>query len=54
MKTVCEILSKDLEGGPSRIPFALFKELYTYLANIDGEIPKENVDTVIDHLNYDV
>ncbi|XP_031573224.1 ropporin-1-like protein [Actinia tenebrosa] len=54
MKTVCEILTKDLEGGAARIPFSLFKELYTYLANIDGEIPKEHVNTVIDHLNYDV
>ena len=54
MKTVCEILTTDLEGGPARIPFSLFKELYTYLAEIDGEIAKEHVDTVIEHLNYDV
>ena len=54
MKTVCEILTTDLEGGPARIPFSLFKELYTYLAEIDGEIPKEHVSTVIDHLNYDM
>lgn len=54
MKTVCEILTTDLEGGPSRIPFSLFKELYTYLAEIDGEIPKEHVNTVIEHLSYDV
>lgn len=53
MKTVCEILTTDLEGGPARIPFSLFKELYTYLAEIDGEIAKEHVDTVIEHLNYD-
>lgn len=54
MKAVCEILTTDLEGGPARIPFSLFKELYTYLAEIDGEIPKEHVSTVIDHLNYDM
>ena len=54
MKTVCEILTTDLEGGPARIPFSQFKELYTYLAEIDGEIAKEHVDTVIEHLNYDV
>ena len=54
MKTVCEILTTDLEGGSARIPFSLFKELYTYLAEIDGEIPKEHVSTVIDHLNYDM
>ena len=54
MKTVCEILTTDLEGGPARIPFSQFKELYTYLAEIDGEIAKEHVDTVIEHLSYDV
>ena len=54
MKTVCEILTTDLEGGPARIPFWQFKELYTYLAEIDGEIAKEHVDTVIEHLSYDV
>lgn len=54
MKTVCEILTTDLEGGPARIPFTLFKELYTYLAILDGEISQEHVDTVIEHLNYDV
>ena len=54
MKTVCEILTTDLEGGAARIPFSLFKELFTYLAEIDGEIPKEHVDTVIEHLSYDV
>ncbi|KAK2565242.1 Ropporin-1-like protein [Acropora cervicornis] len=54
MKTVCEILTTDLKGGSARIPFSLFKELYTYLAEIDGEIPKEHVSTVIDHLNYDM
>ena len=54
METVCEILTTDLEGGAARIPFSLFKELFTYLAEIDGEIPKEHVDTVIEHLSYDV
>ena len=54
MKTVCEILTTDLEGGPARIPFTLFEELYKYLAGVDGEIPVEHVDTVIHHLKYDV
>lgn len=54
MKAVCEILTTDLEGGPARIPFSLFKELFTYLAETDGEIPKEHVDAVIEHLSYDV
>ncbi|CAB3998362.1 Hypothetical predicted protein [Paramuricea clavata] len=54
MKTVCEILTTDLEGGPSRIDFKVFKELYTYLAMIDGEIPTEHVNNVLEHLQYDV
>ena len=54
MKTVCEILTTDLEGGPSKIEFTVFKELYTYLAMVDGEIPREHVDTVVEHLQYDV
>lgn len=54
MKTVCEILTTDLEGGSSKIEFTVFKELYTYLAMVDGEIPREHVDTVVEHLQYDV
>ena len=54
LKMMCEILTTDLEGGPSRIQFTMFKDLYTYLAMIDGEIPKEHLDTVLEHLQYDV
>merc|ERR1719318_385962 len=54
MKTVCEILTADPEGGPARIPFPLFQDLYKYLAQIDGEITKEHIDEVIGHLSYDV
>ena len=54
MKTVCEILTKDLEGGPARIPFETFKDLYVYLAGIDGEIPTDHIDSVLEHLSYDV
>ncbi len=54
MKTVCEILSADPEGGPARIPFNLFKELYSYLATIDGEISQQHINDVINHLQYEV
>lgn len=54
MKVVCEILTADLEGGPARIPFALFKDLYQYLAKIDGEISQQQINDVINHLQYDV
>lgn len=54
MKIVCEILIIDLEGGFVRILFLLFKELFIYLVEIDGEIFKEYVDVVIEYLSYDV
>lgn len=54
MKTVCEILTADPEGGPSRIPFPLFKDLYTYLAQIDGEISQQQINEVCSYLKYHV
>ncbi|XP_059168484.1 ropporin-1-like protein [Physella acuta] len=54
MKTVCEILTTDPEGGPARIPFKLFQEIYLFLADIDGEISQQQMTDVISHLQYDV
>lgn len=54
MKTICEILTADPEGGAARIPFQLFKDLYQYLALIDGEITNEHVKSVLDYLQYHV
>ncbi|XP_071955488.1 ropporin-1-like protein [Antedon mediterranea] len=54
MKTVCEILTRDAEGGAARIPFERFKELYTYLAQIDGEISEEQTESVYTYLQYHV
>lgn len=54
MRVICEILTADPEGGPARIQFSLFKEMYTYLAKIDGEISQQQISDVINHLQYDV
>ncbi|XP_064602299.1 ropporin-1-like protein [Liolophura sinensis] len=54
MKIVCELLTCDADGGPSRIPFAQFKELYTYLAQIDGDISEDHINEVFAHLQNDV
>ncbi|XP_071505020.1 ropporin-1-like protein [Diadema antillarum] len=54
MKVICEILTKDPEGGAARIPFDLFKELYTYLAQTDGEISEEQMEGVFTYLQYHV
>jgi len=53
LKNVCEVITKDLEGGPARVDFEVFKTLYRYLAEIDGDISKDHVDEIITHLNYD-
>lgn len=54
MKVICEILTQDPEGGPARIPFPVFREMYTYLAKIDGEISQQQISDVINHLQFDV
>ena len=54
MKTVCEILTNDAEGGPARISFQLFQDLYRFLAEVDGEISSQQITDVVNHLQYDV
>ena len=46
LKVLCEILTPDSEGGPSRIPLDQFCSLYAYLAAVDGEIPTQQVSAV--------
>ncbi|XP_065063860.1 ropporin-1-like protein [Rhopilema esculentum] len=53
MQTICDMITKDLEGGPSRISFKKFKLLYTYLAEVDGDISAEHVASVLEHLSSD-
>lgn len=50
MKLACEILTADPEGGAARIPFNLFQFIYNYLAEIDGDIPQEHVNAVLECL----
>lgn len=54
MKNICEILTSDPEGGAARISYPLFKDLYVYLAQIDGEIPEEQTQGVFEYLQYHV
>ena len=49
--TLCDIMTNDPEGGASRIPYNRFAELYTFLAKVDGEISKEQMDRVLEWLN---
>ncbi|XP_016296677.1 ropporin-1-like protein isoform X2 [Sinocyclocheilus anshuiensis] len=50
LKHACEILTEDPEGGAAQIPFDTFQSLYTYLAHLDGEIPKEQIDSFLHSL----
>ncbi len=54
MRRVCEILTADPEGGAARIPFPLFQDLYQYLAQIDGEIAEDHIQTILTFLQYHV
>lgn len=47
MKQACEILTRDAEGGAARIPFETFSFLYSYLATIDGEISKTEINAFL-------
>jgi len=54
MKIICSILTRDPQGGASRIPFEAFKEHYQYLASLSGEISQSQIDEVIHYLEEDV
>ncbi|XP_064189223.1 ropporin-1-like protein [Anguilla rostrata] len=54
MKQACEILTQDPEGGAARIPYDTFVSLYTYLVNLDGEIPPDEIDGFLASLQEDV
>ena len=50
MKFACELLTEEEEGAAARIPFDTFASLYTYLAQLDGEIPPDQTTSFLDSL----
>ncbi|XP_029445898.1 LOW QUALITY PROTEIN: ropporin-1-like protein [Rhinatrema bivittatum] len=54
LKHACEILTKDPDGGPARIPFTTFSFLYAYLAHLDGDISKSEIETALATLQEEV
>ncbi|KAL4635149.1 ropporin-1-like protein isoform X2 [Arapaima gigas] len=54
LKHACEILTEDPEGGPSRIPFDTFSDLYVYLAHLDGDIPQDEMDSFLQSMQEHV
>ncbi|CAG5117085.1 unnamed protein product [Candidula unifasciata] len=54
LRIICEILTSDAEGGPARISFQLFQDMYKFLAEVDGEISNHQISDVIAYLKKDV
>lgn len=48
MEKLCTILTSDDDGGSS-LPVDTFIEMYTYLANIDGDIGQEEIEAVVEY-----
>lgn len=48
MNVLCQVLSCDPDGG-SAIPIETFTEMYSYLAHIDGDIPEDDIQAVIEY-----
>lgn len=48
MEKLCTILTEDDDGGSS-LSVDTFTEMYTYLANIDGDIHQEEIETVVEY-----
>nr|XP_024100593.2 ropporin-1B [Pongo abelii]XP_054407313.1 ropporin-1B [Pongo abelii] len=54
LKIVCEVLSCDHNGGLPRIPFSTFQFLYTYIAEVDGEICASHVSRMLNYIEQEV
>ncbi|XP_036883861.1 ropporin-1 [Sturnira hondurensis] len=54
LKIACEVLSSDHGSGPARIPFSTFQFLYTYIAEVDGEISASHVSRMLAYIEQEV
>uniref|UniRef100_A0A6I8P8Z4 Uncharacterized protein n=1 Tax=Ornithorhynchus anatinus TaxID=9258 RepID=A0A6I8P8Z4_ORNAN len=54
LKIVCEVLSSEHDSGPPRIPFSTFQFLYTYIAEVDGEISASHVSRMLNYIEQEV
>lgn len=54
MRIVCQILTDDPDGGPCRISFDIFTNIFKYLASLSREISQAQIDSVLAHLKEDV
>ncbi|KAM7133697.1 ropporin-1A [Molossus nigricans] len=54
LQIACEVLSSDHDGGPARIPFSTFQFLYTYIAEVDGEISASHVSRMLNYIEQEI
>ncbi|XP_022056897.1 ropporin-1-like protein isoform X1 [Acanthochromis polyacanthus] len=54
LKSACEILTEDEEGSAARIPFDTFTKLYTYLAQVEGDMSQDHIDSFLRSLQPQV
>ncbi|XP_053514791.1 coiled-coil domain-containing protein 14-like, partial [Artibeus jamaicensis] len=54
LKIACEVLSSGHDSGPARIPFSTFQFLYTYIAEVDGEISASHVSRMLAYIEQEV
>ncbi|XP_020656739.1 ropporin-1 isoform X1 [Pogona vitticeps] len=54
LKIICEVLSNENDSGPPRIPFSTFQFLYTYIAEVDGEISASHVSRMLNYIEQEI
>ncbi|XP_003408178.2 ropporin-1-like protein [Loxodonta africana] len=54
MKNLCQILTTDPEGGPARISFKTFSYVYRYLAGLDADLPRSDIESYLDNLKENI
>uniref|UniRef100_A0A8D0C0X8 Ropporin-1A n=1 Tax=Salvator merianae TaxID=96440 RepID=A0A8D0C0X8_SALMN len=54
LKIICEVLANENDTGPARIPFSTFQFLYTYIAEVDGEISASHVSRMLNYIEQEI
>uniref|UniRef100_H3AH87 RIIa domain-containing protein n=1 Tax=Latimeria chalumnae TaxID=7897 RepID=H3AH87_LATCH len=54
MAYVCQTLTPEDEEVDAKIPFNVFKYLYSYLAEMDDDISPTHINSVLNHLQGDM
>ncbi|XP_062974724.1 ropporin-1 [Elgaria multicarinata webbii] len=54
LKIICEVLSSEHDTGQARIPFSTFQFLYTYIAEVDGEISASHVSRMLNYIEQEI